>query len=391
MGALGAQGRGFLAVVGLTLAGLALPIAAMAYTVCAACTVAGHRRRRSLTKLPHAKELLRPAKGQPADPPLRATVVDRREECRDAFVRKLKENRNFLPHALRVQRSTRGCLGYVVRWVPEAGSQKEPLYVFDDLKEVLEDDGEARALFDELEKLLKCKENKGSSVLIWSRVVPDYRYSDRFGRADRWFGRGHSDDADRRDRWSDLARRFRVFVLDGSAAQEKCFDKSVGAMNANRPSPEEAVTRLRKGAATRFNQLWTESTHDEQLQLYALARGGAVNASRTAALSSLVNRGIVHEDPATGVVKLSSQAFREFVEHDVDHRELDGWRRERGGGWRLIWPPVAIGGALGLAFLAMANPEMRATLLTTLVGLLPAALPFLSRGRGAGATGPPSA
>ena len=380
------RSRGFLAVVGLTLAGLALPISAMAYSVCAACTVAGRRRRRSLTKLPAAKELVASAKGKSPDRPLRAIVVDSRERCRDGFVRELVENQGLSPCDLRVERQTDGCRGYVVRWVPKSGSQNEPLYVFDDLKDVLEDNAEGRALFDALE----CRVNAGSHVLIWSRVVPDYRYSDRLGRADRWFGRGHSDDADRRDRWSDLARRFRVLVLDCSAAQEKCFDKSVEATNANRPSPEEAVTRLRKGAATCFNQLWTESTHDEQLQLYALARGGAVNARRTAALSSLVNRGIVHEDPATGVVKLSSQAFREFIEHDVDHRKLDGWRRERGGGWRLIWPPVAIGGALGLAFLAMANPEMRATLLTTLVGLLPAALPFLSRGRGAGATGAPS-
>ena len=377
----------FLSLVLLSLVGLALPIAAMAYSVCAACTVAGRWRRRSLTKLPDAKELLGFAQGT-----LRAIVVDRCERCRDDFVRKLKKNRDLLSHAHCVQRSARGCLGYVVRWVPESGSQKEPLYVFDDLKEVLEDNGKARALFDKLEDLLlECKEKAGSNVLIWSRVVPDYRYSDRFGRADRWFGRGNWDDADRRDRWSDLAREFRVFVLDCSAVQGKCFDVSVGATNANGPSPEEAVTRLRKAAATCFNKLWTESTHDEQLQLYALAQGGAVNARRTAVLSSLVNRGIVREDPDTGVVVLRSQAFREFIEHDVDHRELDAWRRQRGGGWRLIWPPVAIGGALGLAFLAMANPEMGATVLTTLVALLPVALPFLSGGRGAGPTGQPTA
>ena len=286
----------------------------------------------------------------------------------------------------------------------------------DDLRDVLEDDGEGRALFDALERRV----NSGSHVLIWSRVVPDYRYSDRFGRADRWFGRARWDDADRRDRWISLAREFRVFVGDCSDARKKRFDTLVKATNASGSSPEpgvrkvmreeavanpellqvaadltraareDAVTRLRKGAAACFNQLWTESTHDERLQLYALAGGGAVNARRTAALSSLVNRGIVHEDPETGVVTLSSQAFREFIEHDVDHRELDAWRKERGGVWRLLWPPVAIGGALGLAFLAMANPEMRATLLTALVGLLPVALPLLSGGRGGGPTGPTS-
>ena len=173
-------------------------------------------------------------------------------------------------------------------------------------------------------------------------------------------------------------------MLDCSCGPDECTDGLGGEAS------EDAVTELRKGAATCFNQLWTESTRDEQLQLYALARGGAVNASRTAVLSSLVNRGIVHEDRETGVVRLRSEAFREFVEHDVDHRELDAWRRERGGVWRLIWPPVAIGGALGLAFLAMANPEMGATVLTTLVALLPVALPFLGGGRSAGPTGSPS-
>ena len=376
--------RGFLILVVLSLLGLALPIAAMAYSVCAACTLAGRRRRLSLTKLPKAKELLGSAKGKPpVDRPLRAIVVDRRERCRDDFVQTLTKNLGLSRHGLRVERCTHGHLGYVVRWVPEAGPPKEPLYVFDDLKEVLEDDGKARALFDELEKLLEPRVNPEPHVLIWSRVVPDYRYSDRLGRADRWFGRGHSDDEDRRDRWSGLARQFRVFVLGGSGGPDEGTDGLVGEAH------EDAVTRLRKGAATSFNQLWTESTRDERLQLYALARGGAVNARRTAVLSSLVNRGIVYEDPATGVVRLRSKAFREFVEHDVDHRELDGWRRERGGVWRLIWPPVAIGGALGLAFLAMANPEMRGTLLATLAALLPVALPFLSGGRGAGPTGPP--
>jgi len=379
---------GFLILVGLTLLGLALPIAAMAYTVCAACTLAGRRRRLSLRELPNEKKLLRFAKGKPpVGRPLRAIGVSRSERCRGDFVRTLTNNLGLSRRGLRVERQTDGCLGYVVRWVPKvpkAGPRKQPLYVFDDLKEVLEDDGKGRALFDELERRVQDAE---SHVLIWSRVVPDYRYSDRLGRADLWFDRGHSDDEDRRDRWSGLARRFRVFVLNCSGGSDECTDGLVGDASEDR---EDAVAQLPKGAATCFNQLWTESTRDERLQLYALARGGAVNARRSAALSSLFNRGIVCEDPATGVVRVCSEAFREFVEHDVDHRELNAWRRERGGVWRLIWPPVVIGGALGLAFLVMANPEMAALVLTTLVALLPVALPLLGAGRSAGPTGPPS-
>ncbi len=118
--------------------------------------------------------------------------------------------------------------------------------------------------------------------------------------------------------------------------------------------PEEAVTRFRKCAASRFSLVWTESTHDERLQFRALAGGGVVDARRTAVVSSLVNRGIVEEDRDTGVVSLCSRAFGEFIEYDVDHLELDAWRKEGGGGgWRFIWPPLAIGAALGLAFLAV--------------------------------------
>ena len=410
---------GFLFLVLLSLLASALLIAAMAYSLCAACTVAGRRHRLSLIKLPKLR--LASVNGSaPVDRPLRAIAVHRGERRCDDFDRKLtahlglqRPDGSAPPWTL-----TEECVPgtkKVIRYAAKVGrSAKESLYVFDDLRDVLEDNGEGRALFDALERRV----NAGSHVLIWSRVVPDYRYSDRFGRADRWFGRGRWDDADRRNRWASLAREFRVFVGDCSDAQGKHFDKLVGASNASgsarargvtkamkkeavanpellrvaadlaQDAREDAVTRLRKGAAACFNQLWTESTHDERLQLYALARGGVVNTRRTATLSSLVNRGIVHEAPDSRVVALSSQAFREFIEHDVDHRELDAWRRERGGVWRLLWPLVAIGGALGLAFLAMANPEMRGTLLTALVGLLPAALPLLSGGRIAGPTGP---
>lgn len=279
---------------------------------------------------------------------------------------------------------------------------------------MLEDGPAARALLDELER----KANDRSHVLVWSRVVPDYRYSDHVDPADRWFDRDRWDDADRRDRWSSLSREFRPWVLgwrtsgeaeerflglagspDVTAVNKAMQDEvranpdllhvarsvsidvlgnvAEGALSV-REARAVAVAQFGKGAASCFNQLWAESTRDERLQLYALARGGVVDSRRTAALSSLVNRGIVRESSETGVVELRSEAFREFIEHDVDHGDLDAWRKEGGGGgWRFIWPPLAIGGVLGLAFLAMANPEMRATLLATLLGLLPAALPLL--------------
>ena len=265
---------------------------------------------------------------------------------------------------------TAGALSGVVHC--ELGREaRKTLYVFDDLQKVLEHGAEGRALMDKLERAA----NGEAHVLIWSRVVPDYRYSDRFERDDRWFDRGRPDDVDRRDRWSRLAGRFRTFVLHRSGVPDECGDVR-----------GTDVTEHRKSAASCFDRIWTESTHDERLQLYAVARGGAVNSRRTAALSSLVNRGLVEEDSETGVVELRCEAFREFIEHDVDHGELKGWRKQGGGAWGFIWPPLAIGGALGLAFLLLANPEMRTTLLATLVALLPVVLPLLG-GRGAGSTG----
>ena len=388
-------------------------IAGHGYSVCAACTVVGGRRH-GLIRLPDARRLR-----HPADQPLRAIVVHRNQHCREDFAQELAEDLDVRRHKPRVERPAGG-LRPVVSWTPVVDSAGDKtLYVFDDLREVLNDDAEGRALLDELE----CKVNTDAHVLIGSRVVPDYRYSDRFGPSDRWFDRGHSDGEDRRQKWMGLVREFGSYSLDSSSV--RCVENSFQAKAGNPPSsapddiwramsdeavanpellrvaaylangprrhgdtPSSVVTRFRKCGASGLHQVWAESTHDERLALYALARGGVVDSRRTAALSSLVNRGIVREDRGTGVLGLHSAAFREFIEHDIDHGEIDDWRKEGGGGvWRLIWPPVAIGGALGLAFLAMANPEVRATLLAALVGLLPVVLAALGGGQGAGSAG----
>ena len=73
---------GFLVTILVSVVGLALLIAAMAYSVCAACTV--DRRRRSLTKLPELRLGL--VNGTPSvDRPLRAIVVHRGERRSDDF------------------------------------------------------------------------------------------------------------------------------------------------------------------------------------------------------------------------------------------------------------------------------------------------------------------
>ena len=410
-------------------------LAVHAYSICAACTVVG-RRRRGLAQLPSAGALKRSMQGRPAREPLYAIVVHRSERGSRDFVDDLTAHLRLSWRYLRAKRPAPSRPGHDDRSGRDADSTKDgTLWVVEDLEEALEQGAEGRALFDELERVVNGRQH----VLIGSRVLPHYHQSDRAGRRfdpghddddalldwrsglarefqvlDRWFD--HADDADRHDRWSKLVRKFRVFVLDDAGAPGPSLDGLAGTTDAHavvetmqeeadanpdlrrvarnvsaevlasvaagavrsREAGALAIARFGKAAASCFRRFWTESTHDEQLQLYALARGGVVDSRRTAALSSLVNRGIVRENLETGVVELRSEAFREFIEDHADRGELEAWRKKGdGGAWRFFWPPLAIGGVLGLAFLAMSNPEMRATLLTTLLGLLPAALPLL--------------
>lgn len=388
-------------------------LGATAYSLCAVCTIV-RGRGGGVVALPDAERLLVSDQGS-----VHAIVLCRSERDRRCLVRRL--NGRFSPYRHHVHTRGRG-QPRIVHWIPEEPTTEEALYIFDDLRSVLQDDADGRVLFDELQRLV----DGGAAVLAWSRVAPDYRYSDRFRPADRWFG-ARADGADRRARWAGLARKFRSCVLHCSGRHGECFDQGVKKSSAsgsamrevenamkveaianpdlmhlavdvvddvrrfttNAPSARDArafaVTAFRKGAASHFNQIWAESTQDERLQLYALASRGVVDSRRSAVLSSLVNRGLVEPDPDSNVIRLRSEAFGEFITHDVDHGELHAWRKEgEGGAWRFIWPPLAIGAVLGLVFLAMANPEMRGPMLTALLGLAPAALPALRGGQGGG-------
>ena len=409
---------------------IATLVAGVGYFICAICTIAGGRRG-GVVELPDAKVLLKDEEKDKwsSDRPPRVIVLYRNQEDRAVFVDKLERTPFSLSKCKpKVKYDNKLCRPSVER-VPTSTANK-PLYVFDDLKEVLEDSAEGHALLRELERLVDGR----SPILVWSRVVPDYRYADRFGPTDRWFHNRHGDGEDRRSRWSSVAHGFRSYVLrdcrksspvkllestvpDAPPAVEHTISRVERAMRKEAVANPElrsaapgvaedvmtdlergaiqaqeacalAVTRFRKCAGSYFNEMWERSTHDERLQLYALARGGVVNSKRTATLSSLVNRGIVEVHDRTGVVRLRSRAFGEFIEEEIDHGELDAWRKEDGGGgWRLIWPPLAIAAVLGLAFLAMANPEMRTTLLAGLLGLLPAALPLFRGGQSSGTSG----
>ena len=298
--------------------------------------------------------------------PAWAVVLSRNPENRDRFIKKLIIENSAFKCSYRHKWT-----GRRIEWEPMPGQcsdASKELYVFDDLEKVLERSAEGRALFAELERRV----DAGSSVLVWSSVVHDYRYSERFGPVDAWFRRGSLDDADRRRRWERLASRLDLYVLGIS----------------DTPCPVSESERL-PGQSTfdvsEFERLWRQSTFDERLELQALARGGVAGSRRPTAratLSSLKKRGIVEVD-GMGVVRWSckkfGKEFGEFIRRDADRQELATWQREgRGGLWRVLWPPLLIGAALILAFLFFANPEMQSTLLA-LLGILPALLALFRR------------
>ena len=286
--------------------------------------------------------------------PLRAVVLSRNPENRGGFIKKSDFESKLIDgvdfKCLRKHEWTGKQTDKQIEWKTTHGQcsdASKDLYVFDDLEKVLERSAEGRALFAELERRVAEK----SPVLVWSDVVHDYRYSERFGPVDAWFRRGSPDDADRRRRWERLAGRLDPYVL--GISHPPC-------------------------SVSEFERLWGQSTFDERLELHALARGGVAGSRRPTAratLSSLKSRGIVEVD-RMGVVKWPCEKFgkefSEFILRDADRQELAEWQDEgRGGLWQFIWPPVLIGAALMLTFLFLANPEMQSTLLA-LLGLLPA-------------------
>ena len=319
----------------------------------------------------------------------RAVVLSRNPEDRDGFIKKLITKKSAFKCSYRHKWT-----GKRIQWklIPDQCSNaSKPLYVFDDLEKILERSAEGRALFAELESRVDAE----SPVLVWSDVVHDYRYSERFGPVDAWFRRGSLDDADRRRRWERLASRLDSHVLRSSNPPPRHRGpRCAGRLDSYVPRSSNPPC----SGFSEFERLWGQSTFDERLELHALARGGVAGSRRPTAratLSSLENRGIVEVD-GMGVVRWSckkfgkdcgedcgekcdkkcgkecGKEFAEFIVRDADRQELAEWQSEgRGGLWRIIWPPVLIGAALMLTFLFLANPEMQSTLLA-LLGLLPA-------------------
>ena len=272
-------------------------VGGVAYFICAISTIV-RGRRGGVVELPHAEGVLDRLKNGACLHLLHGLIVVYRSDGdRRRFIGELKQR---------------------AKSVAASTNTKKPLYVFEDLEKVLEDSVEGRAAFDKLERLVEQR----YLILMWSRVVPDYRYSDRFGPTDRWFRNRHGDGDARRSRWSDVASRFRSYVLHDCESHEKRFHREMRNATTASLSPADrrviervtetmqtesvtnpellhdavgvvqgvaadlaseriqaadactlALTRFRLRASSYFNSVWERSTHDERLQLYALARG----------------------------------------------------------------------------------------------------------------------
>ena len=278
------------------------------------------------------------------------------------------------------------------RWMQKGeglggGSKGDVVHVVTDLRDV-ESRGRAASLAHELARL------KGTHVILCSDVVPSYLLVP--GTLDV---RNKEESSTWSGDWLEVLRGFdeRTLCRGGSGCKSPeacgCEASQAGdgtepweeALNSEKRAHEDleplgnaireligkrgdkesglrevALGRFRAGAIFKFKLLWASCSYDEQLQILALARGGAPNFRQRAAISSLANRGIITtSDP----IELTSEAFGDFVNHDVIHDSLDEWRR-RGhrDWWRVTWLPLVILAGLGLMFFLSSNPEAIGTL-----------------------------
>ena len=278
------------------------------------------------------------------------------------------------------------------RWMQKGeglggGSKGDVVHVVTDLRDV-ESRGRAASLAHELARL------KGTHVILCSDVVPSYLLVP--GTLDV---RDKEESSTWSGDWLEVLRGFDERTLcrgeSGCKSPEACGCEASQAGDGTEPWEEAlnsenrahedlkplgnairelmgkrgdkesglrevALGRFRAGAIFKFKLLWASCSYDEQLQILALARGGAPNFRQRAAISSLANRGIITKsDP----LELTSEAFGDFVNHDVIHDSLDEWRR-RGhrDWWRVTWLPLVILAGLGLMFFLSSNPEAIGTL-----------------------------
>ncbi|HSG91038.1 MAG TPA: hypothetical protein VLA56_17605 [Pseudomonadales bacterium] len=339
---------------------------------------------------------------RPQAAPLRACVVHRSDRRARRLQAQLLEERFAairravrLPDGATFHPERLGAAGAAREALEGDESAGPTLFVVETLELFMLDAGARGALLRELEALVEANE----SILLCSRMIPGFwlarmaegvtgdvvNVSGLAGETTRWahvFGpfdvrrlivapyeeleaRFEQElaevDPDLRES-AEFAAVARIMLEEALANPELlelagAVTRQVGdpAFDARGPREQAAVRRFVAGAASYFHEQWSASTREERLQLYALAKGGYVNPSEVAVLSSLANRSLISID---GVVRLRSRAFARFIDHDLVHDHLLAWcDAGHGNLWKSIWPPIALLVVLAVAFFVSSTPE----------------------------------
>ena len=279
------------------------------------------------------------------------------------------------------------------------------VYLIEDFREAIEVRAGAR-LAQELRTMIT--DDVGNiSIVICSDVLPAYHLqsirsvesassrptsSDDWGRlinyfdvrvlcGDDWSALRLEAKLEELERWPTVSEALAAELManqDLAPAVRGAIGRLVGGRDSPASQFQEVAIRrtalrdFRAVAQARFKTLWAASSLDERLQLTSLAHGGSLNMRRPAAISSLVNRGLV---TGTDPMQLRSEAFGRFIVEDLDE-SLDDWRLEgRGNWWRVTWLPLVLLAGLGLLFFINSNPEavgVIAAIGAAFIGLLPA-------------------
>ncbi|MEM6796992.1 MAG: hypothetical protein AAF725_23660, partial [Acidobacteriota bacterium] len=189
-------------------------------------------------------------------------------------------------------------------------------------------------------------------------------------------------------RWLRLLGRFSSAYVPVPAPDAR----AAGSSQAESPESEYA-SRLESEYAARLeseyasgleseyaSRLWGCS-ESERLALLHLAAEGVINPKQSAAVGSLVRRGLLTTRDAGRPLSFVDAGFRRFVIGHARSQALADWEQEAGRrGWQSLRMPVAFVCAAFLLFLVLGNDELLhslggevsglAALLPVLIGLL---------------------
>jgi hypothetical protein len=162
------------------------------------------------------------------------------------------------------------------------------------------------------------------------------------------------------------------------AHEADCFPEltaTISRLCTNNNDQDDDLERLKLTCSIYFRRLWQVSSHEEQLQLFALANGGFVNPQLRSATNSLLARGLIVVD---GHVKLKSTAFGSFIRSELDHEALNKWiKDDKQRLWTIVWQPISIVIVLALAFVFVSTPDQLSAVTTILASAL-GAIPLLT-------------